>query len=475
MRGSSGSPLHWQSATELARAVAGRDVSPVEVVTAHLERIHTLDGRLHAFLAVFADEALAEAKRAEAAVMAGRPLGLLHGVPVAVKDLFAVKGTPTTGGSRFLTTPAPADSRVVARLRAAGAILLGKLNLHEFAFGPEGINAHHGTSWNPWDGGTHRMPGGSSSGSGVAVAAGLAPVGMGSDTGGSIRIPAACCGTVGLKPTYGRVSRAGVLPLSWSLDHVGPLTRTAADAARVLAATAGHDPRDPSSSPAAVADYVATVGRPVRGLRVGLLREYVDLADPVVQGPVVAAARELERLGSVVREVTLPLARFAGPVSLAILGPEAFAYHEPLLRRHAADYQPDVRQRLAVGRFVGATEYVQGQRARSRLCDEVNAALRAVDCLLTPTLPIVAPPLRVTEVRIGERQDTPRSALTLFTRLFNVTGHPVVAVPCGFAAEGLPVSIQLVGRPFDEATILQLAQAYQDATDWHTRRPPAAP
>jgi aspartyl-tRNA(Asn)/glutamyl-tRNA(Gln) amidotransferase subunit A len=337
------------------------------------------------------------------------------------------------------------------------------------------VNVHYGTSWNPWDAATHRMPGGSSSGSGVAVAAGLAPVGMGSDTGGSIRMPAACCGTVGLKPTYGRVSRRGVLPLSWSLDHAGPLTRTAADAALVLQATAGHDPRDPASSRAPVEDYVGNLRAPLRRLRVGLFREYVDQADPVVQKPVLAAAQVLQKLGCAVREVALPLARFAGAASFAILGPEAVAYHEPLLRRHAALYQPDVRQRMVVGRFVGATDYVQGQRARARIRDEVNAVLRQVDCLLTPTLPIVAPPVTATEVRIGERREAPRSALTAFTRLFNVTGHPVVAVPCGFSPDGLPVSLQLVGRPFDEATILRLAAAYQEATAWATRRPPAAP
>ena len=469
------SDLCWERATDLARAVAGRVVSPVEVVEAHLKRIDLLDGRLRAYLAVFADEALEAARRAEAAVMAGDPLGILHGVPVGMKDLFAVVGRPTTGGSRFLTAPAEDDSTVVTRLRQAGAIILGKLNLHEFAYGPEGINIHHGTSWNPWDATRHRMPGGSSSGSGVAVTAGLAPVGMGSDTGGSIRIPAACCGTVGLKPTYGRVSRAGVLPLSWSLDHVGPLTRSAADAALVLAAIAGHDPRDPASSHAPVADYISGLGGPVAGLRIGLLRDYVERADPAVREPVLAAARTLAELGGAVRDVALPLARFAGPASLAIVGPEAMALHEPWLRSHAGDYAPDVRQRLVAGRFVAATDYVQGQRARGRLRDEVNDVLGRVDCLLAPTLPIVPPPVTATEVTIGDRREPARGALTSFTRLFNLTGHPVVAVPCGFSAEGLPVSLQLVGRPFDEATILRLAQAYQDATAWHRRRPPAAP
>jgi len=466
--------LHWLGVMDLAGAIAAKKLSPVEVVSAHLARIGALDDRLRSYLAVFADTALAAARAAEVAVTAGRPLGPLHGVPVAVKDLYAVKGSPTTGGSRFLKEPAPADCTVVARLRAAGAIILGKLNLHEFAYGPEGINLHYGTSWNPWDATTHRMPGGSSSGAGVAVAAGLAPMGMGSDTGGSIRIPAACCGTVGLKPTYGRVSRAGVLPLSWSLDHAGPLTRSVADAAVTLAAIAGRDPADPSSAARPVPDYVAGLAGPVRGLRVGLLREYVEGSDPEVQAAVGAAAKALEDLGCRVEEVAIPAARYAPGASTAILAAEATAYHEPLLRRHAAEYAPDVRRRLLVGRFLTATDYVRGQRARRLIRDDAEAVLRRVDCLLAPTLPIPAPPLTATEVRIGGRTESPRVALTAFTRLFNLTGHPVVALPCGFSREGLPLSLQLVGRAFDEETILRLAHAYEGATEWHRRRPPAA-
>lgn len=468
------SDLHWLGLLELARQIAAKKLSPVEVVRAYLERIEALDGRLRSYLAVFADAALDAARAAEAAVAAGRPLGPLHGVPVAVKDLYAVKGTPTTGGSRFLKEPAAADCTVVARLRAAGAIILGKLNLHEFAYGPEGINVHYGTSWNPWDARIHRMPGGSSSGSGVAVAAGLAPMGMGSDTGGSIRIPAACCGTVGLKPTYGRVSRAGVLPLSWSLDHAGPLTRSVADAAVTLSVIAGHDPADSSSSTLPVPDYVAGLGAPVKGLRVGLFREYVEASDGEAQAAIAAAAGRLADLGCQVEEIAIPTARYAPGASTAIIAPEAMAYHESLLKRHAAEYAPDVRRRLLVGRFLAATDYVKGQRARLVIRDDVEAVLRRVDCLLAPTLPIAAPPLTATEVRIGGRTESPRAALTMFTRLFNLTGHPVVAVPCGFTRDGLPLSFQLVGRAFDEVTILRLAHAYEGATEWHARRPPAA-
>jgi aspartyl-tRNA(Asn)/glutamyl-tRNA(Gln) amidotransferase subunit A len=466
------SELNSLGVRELARAIAAREVSPVDVVKTYLARIEKLDGRFRCYLDVFADTALNAARAAEATVGRSESGHPLNGVPIAVKDLFAVKDTPTTAGSRFLNEPAAADCSVVARLRAAGAIILGKLNLHEFAYGPEGINLHHGTPWNPWDVTTHRMPGGSSSGSAVAVATGLAPAAMGSDTGGSIRIPAACCGTVGLKPTYGRVSRAGILPLSWSLDHAGPLTRRVEDAATILTAIAGRDPADPSSAGVPVEDYAAGLSASVRGHRIGLFSEYVEQAESQVQEAMTAAVRDFERLGCSVQEIALPKARYALGASYAIAGPEALAFHRPLLRQHASEYAPDVRRRLLAGGFPTAADYVKGQQARRLLRDEINRVLQNVDCILAPTLPIPAPPVSATEVKIGGRTESARLALTMFTRLFNVSGHPVVCLPCGFSREGLPLSLQLVGRAFDEATILRLAHAYEMATEWHRRRPP---
>ncbi|MBY0525874.1 MAG: amidase [Gemmataceae bacterium] len=465
------SELPWMGVVELARAIAAKKVSPVEVMRAQLARIEKLDGRFKSYISVFGEQALETARHAEKAATAGQRLGALHGVPVAVKDLYDVQGTPTTAGSRFLKTPAQRDCTAVARLRAAGAIILGKLNMHEFAFGPEGINEHFGTPWNPWDTSTHRMPGGSSSGSGVAVAAGLIPMGMGSDTGGSIRIPSALCNTVGLKPTYGRVSRAGIWPLAWSLDHAGPLTRSVEDAAAVLGVLAGHDPADPSSSGHAVPDYLGQLAAPVRGLRVGLLTEYVAEADPVVQTTVRAAAQVLDGLGCTVEEVKLPLARHGAGASFSILISEAGAFHDPLMRKHGTEYSPDVFRRLLVARFLSAGDYLKGQRARRLIREDVDKVLGRVDCLLTPTLPIAAPPLTATEVDIGDRKESARFALTMFTRLFNVTGHPALAVPCGFTGEGLPLSLQLVGRAFEEATILRLGHAFQQATEWHRHRP----
>lgn len=457
---------------QLVRQIAAREVSPVEVVRAHLARIDRLDGRLKSFLTVFADEAVREAQRAEAVLSGGAAPGPLHGVPVAVKDLFDVRGFPTTAGSRLLNTPAGHDSTVVARLRAAGAVILGKLNLHEFAYGPEGVNLHFGTPWNPWDAQTHRLPGGSSSGSGVAVAAGLVPMGLGSDTGGSIRIPAACCGVVGLKPTYGRVSRAGVVPLCWSLDHVGPLTGSVADAATVLGVIAGHDPADPSTSGRSVPPYAAELHRPVQGLRIGLLADCLEQSDPEVASAVSEAARLLRGLGCRIEEVRPARMRYATAAISAIAAPEALAYHDPMLRQHAPAYAPDVRRRVAVGYFLSGADYLKGQRARRLIRDEVEELFGRVDCLLGPTVPVAAPPLGAAEVPIRGRAENTRSALLRFTRPFNLTGHPAVAVPCGFSRDGLPLSLQIAGRAFDEATVLRLAHAYEQATDWHRRRPP---
>lgn len=468
------SELVWKPIAELTRLIAGREVSPVEIVQAYLDRIEALDGKLRAFITVCRDEALGAAKTAEAAVMRGESLGPLHGIPIGFKDLFATKGTRTTGGSKILAEWIPEeDATVVARLKAAGAIVLGKLNLHEFAYGPEGLNVHFGNTWNPWDAHTHRIAGGSSSGSGVAVAAGLAAGALGSDTGGSIRIPAALCGLTGLKPTYGRASRAGVLPLAWSMDHVGPMTRTAADAAILLGPMAGHDPWDPTTSGLPVPDYTAALTGDIRGLRVGVLRAFfLESAGLVLRQAVEQAVKRLQEQGVRVEEVGLETVAHASGASFAIVGAEALAYHEEWMKTRPDDYGPDVRDRLRLGAFVSATQYLKAQRARRLIRQEVDALLADLDVLIAPVTPIVATPVGQTEVVVeGDRQDV-RSSLIRLTRVFNLSGHPVCAVPCGFTVAGLPMGMQIVGRPFDEATILRVADAYQRVTDWHTRRPP---
>jgi aspartyl-tRNA(Asn)/glutamyl-tRNA(Gln) amidotransferase subunit A len=465
--------LIYASAAELARLVSGKEVSPVEIVRAHLERITALDGALKAFITVTADAALAAAREAEAAVVAGRPLRPLHGVPLGLKDLYDTAGVRTTGGSTILRDRIPAaDATVVRRLRDAGMIVLGKLNMVEFAFGPEGRNPHYGHARNPWDASTHRMAGGSSSGSGVAVAAGLAPVALGSDTGGSIRIPCSLCGLTGIKPTYGRVSRAGVLPLSWSMDHVGPMTRTAADAALVLAAMSGYDAADPTSSMLPVPDYSAALTGDVRGLRVGLLRTFFfESATPEVRAAVQTAATTLEKAGAVVDDVALPGVRHAAAGALAVVATEAMAYHAAWLRTRKADYDPDVSTRLMVGAFVTGAQYVRAQQARALLRREVDDALARHDVLLAPATPITAPGIDERQTTLGDGPSDVRSALIRLTRPFNFSGHPACSLPCGFGAGGLPIGMQIVGRPFDEVTVLRAADAYQRLSDWHVRRP----
>jgi len=466
--------LIWKPMTELARLIAAKEVSPVEVVQAYLERIEALDGKLRAYITVCREEALTQAKAAEAAVMNGQALGRLHGIPIGLKDLYATRGIRTTGGSKILADWVPEeDATVVTRLKDAGAIVLGKLNMHEFAYGPEGLNIHYGHAWNPWDPKTHLVAGGSSSGSGVAVVAGLCSGALGSDTGGSIRIPAALCGITGLKPTYGRASRAGVLPLAWSLDHVGPMTRTAADAALMLWAMAGYDPRDASSSVLPVPDYTAALTGQVKGLRVGLLRPFfLESAASVVRQAVEQAAKVLQDQGARVEEVALKTAEHAVGASFAIISPEALAYHEAWVRSRPEDYAPDVRDRLRVGAFVSATQYLRGQQARALIRNEVDAVLSKLDVLIAPATPIVATPVGQPEVRVESAQHEVRASLTRCTRIFNLSGHPACAVPCGFTSAGLPIGMQIAGRPFDEATVLRVADAYQRATDWHTRRPP---
>ncbi len=457
---------------EAAEMLRRRALSPVELTRACLARIRREDGDRRAFITVLDEQALAAAAAAEQEIAAGRYRGPLHGVPIALKDLVMTRGVRTTCGSRILKDWIPeADATVAVRLAEAGAILLGKLNMHEFAYGPTGVNPHYGTPRNPWDG--TRMPGGSSSGSGVAVAAGLVPGALGTDTGGSVRIPAALCGIVGLKPTYGRVSRAGVIPLAWSLDHVGPMTRTVADAALLLQVLAGRDPADPSTADGPVPDYGRALPGEVRGLRLGLLTEYFFAhLEAEVRKAVLAAARSLQALGASVEEVALPGIHHAGPASFAIIASEATAYHEPYLKSRAAEYGADVRARLTTGQFVLATQYLKAQRARQLLRAEVDAALGRVDALLFPTTPIPAPRLEAREATVEGLTEDVRWWLIRCTRPINVTGHPALSVPCGLTTDGLPIGLQIVGRYFDEATLFRIGHALETTSPLRGRRPP---
>ncbi|GIX49649.1 MAG: glutamyl-tRNA(Gln) amidotransferase subunit A [Candidatus Tectimicrobiota bacterium] len=459
---------------ELAPRLQRREVSPVEVTQAHLERIARENDRLRAYLTVLPERALAAARRAEAEIARGQYRGPLHGIPVAVKDLFAIRGVRMTCGSQILAQHvAQQQATVVQRLEDAGAVLLGTLNLHEFAWGATSINPHYGTPCNPWD--PTRLPGGSSGGSAVATRAGLAMATLGTDTGGSVRIPAALCGVVGLKPTYGRVSRHGVFPLCWSLDHPGPLTRSVTDAALVLQAIAGHDPADPTTRRLPVPDYAGALRGEVRGLRLGVPRPFFfEQLDEQVARAVEAALAVLRELGVTCVDLDLPLMRDVPGASLAIMVTEAYAVHEAWLRTRPQDYGADVRLRLALGSTVLGAHYLKAQRFRALLCQEVGEALRRVDALATPTTLLPAPRLDEPVVRLGGSEVVVAANLARFTRPFNLTGLPALSLPCGFSNEGLPIGLQLAGRPFDEATILRLAYAYEQHTSWHRRWPATA-
>ena len=440
-----------------------RELSPVEVTRTLLDRIAQLDAGLHAFVTLTADRALAEARAAEAALHRGDARPLL-GIPVAHKDIYCTQGIRTTGGSALLADWIPADDATcVRRWQEAGTILLGKLITHEFAFGLQMPGHRFQPARNPWN--LDHIPGGSSSGSGAALAAGLVMGATGSDTGGSIRGPAAFCGIVGLKPTYGRVSRAGVLTLSWTLDHAGPMARTVEDCAYLLQAMAGHDPADPASSRAPVDDYLAPLGGDIRGLRIGVPRTYFfDGIDSEVAQAFEAALTTLRGLGAEVRDVTIP-SLHTTPAFLLILMAEAFAYHERDVREQPELYGDVLRERILAGALVTAAEYTQAQRLRAQLCNDVAEVLHHVDVLATPTATTPATSFtRAQDPELG----FPRSNMAPF----NLTGLPTLALPCGFASSGLPLSLQLAGRPFEEAAVLRLGHAYEQATLWHTCRPP---
>jgi aspartyl-tRNA(Asn)/glutamyl-tRNA(Gln) amidotransferase subunit A len=449
----------------LAAKIRAREVSPVEVTEACLARIETLGPRLHAFIHVDAETALRTARIREAEVKAGRSRGPLHGVPLAHKDLFVWGGRAASCGTAFPEYfRSGQDATAVARLEAAGAVTLGRLNLAELAMGPFGDNAHHGDAETPWRAG--HCAGGSSSGSGAAVAGGLAYGALGTDTGGSIRLPAACCGIVGLKPTYGRVSRAGGMPLSWSLDHVGPLTRTVRDAAMLLGVIAGADPRDATASAQPVPDYVAALDRPVAGLRVGVPdRYYEEGLDAEVASAFRQAIEALRGLGAEVTECPVPDPMILNDLANLIARCESAAIHTRIARESPHALQPAVRTRLEVGFHVGAHDYLQAMRLRARATRTfVEDVFGRIDVLVAPTIPEPAPALAA--VKAGSPDEIVRrmGRFSRLTRPFNGLGLPALAVPCGLSADGRPLGLQIVGRPFDEATILRLGHAWEQAS-----------
>ncbi len=461
--------LCWLSLTEAARLIATRELSPVELTRAVLARIERLDPTLHAYLRVLPETALAAAEAAEAALAAGAPCGPLHGVPVAIKDLCDVRGELTTCASQVLdAAPAAEDATCVARLRAAGAVIIGKTHLTEFAL--MGYHPALPIPVNPWR--ADVSPGGSSSGSGVAVAAGLAFAALGSDTGGSIRMPAAWCGTVGLKPTWGRVSRAGVFPLGASLDHVGPLTRTVADAARMLDVLAGPDPRDPTTRRSAPPACAAALDAGVRGLRIGWDERYVaGFALPDVAAAVAAAVDVLVAEGAERVAVALPPVDHALLAAWPVLcGGDAAAAHAATFPSRAEQYGPSFRSFLDYAASLSARDYAAMHERRLAFAGALRATFESCDLLACPSF-FIGPVPREAMDPYGAFSDT-IAPFMRYTAPFNFSGSPTLSVPCGFSPDGLPYSLQLVGAHDGEALLCRAGHAYQTATDWHRRRPP---
>ncbi len=451
---------------EAARLIAGRQLSPVELTMACLARIDALDRRISSFLLTRPEAALAEAAAAEQEILRGDYRGPLHGIPIAHKDIVETAGIRTTAHSKLLRDFVPRrDATIVRRLAAAGTIMLGKTATHEFAMGGPSFDLPWPPARNPWN--TDHFTGGSSSGTGAAVAAGLILGGSGSDTGGSIRLPAAYCGVTGLKPSYGRVSRHGVLPLAYSLDHVGPLAWTVEDCAILLQAIAGYDPADPASAAVAVPDYRAALREDLRGVRIGVVRHFFESdyeIDDEARAAIDAALETMRTLGAELREIRLSPLQDYGACGWLILIAESWAVHEKVMRKRFRDYGKMMRNRVVLGAFLGAGDHVQALRLRRELADEMDAAMRDLDVLVTGITPGEAP-------RLDEKPGFESFQRPLMMP-FNVTGQPALAVRCGLSARGLPLALQIAGKPFDEASVLRVGHAYERATRWRGQRPP---
>jgi aspartyl-tRNA(Asn)/glutamyl-tRNA(Gln) amidotransferase subunit A len=460
--------LAYLSIAEAAALVETRTVSPIELTDAMISRAQALDGDLHAYLKKTFETAREEAKAAEAEISAGAYRGPLHGIPFAIKDIYETAGVETTAGSKLQTPHVPAqDAHTISLLRHAGAVMLGKLNLHEWAMGGTNVNYFFPTPKNPWD--QTRITGGSSGGSGLALAAGLCYGSLGTDTRGSIRMPASVCGITGLKPTYGRVSIRGIIPLVWSLDHSGPMARTAEDCALILNAIAGFDPLDPTSVDQPTDDYVAAVrdSSTLSGLRVGVPREFffdANEVDAEILSAVETSIGVLRELGAEVRDIAFP-----DPVHYQdnmLFNAESAAYHEERLRERPEELSPLPRERMKSSQSITGMDYARARWRQLEFKQKVAGILREVDLILTPTTPV--PPLKIVDIEPAG----PGRVMARHTAPFNTLHVPTISLPCGFTSEKLPVGLQLAGRWWEEGLVLRAAHAYQQATDWHKRRPP---
>ena len=467
------SQLPFISATELASLIKSREISPVEATEAYLERIPHVDGKLNSYITVTSERAMADARQAEQEIVSGKYRGPMHGIPIGIKDQVYTKGILTTGGSTILKDFVPTeDATVVTKLNEAGAVLLGKLNMSEFAMG-DAFEHPYGRPHNPWD--LSRNAGTSSSGSGAATAAFLCATSLGEDTGGSIRGPASFCGLVGIRPSWGRVSRHGVLGASWSMDQVGPISRTVSDCAITLAAIAGHDPKDGYTWDIPVPDYLADMSGGVQGLKIGVITERVEgnAVDPQVRDLVLKALAQLGELGAVVSDIEIPLIAQSAAISTAVTYGDVSGVHREGIDQRLKEYDYNIQLRLLTGAILPAQAHQKAVRLRHMIRQQILDALDQVDVLVMPTSSIPASTL--TEKAGVESKAAFMEMLggrRSFTAPFNLANVPALSINCGFTCEDLPVGLQIAGKPFDESMVFRVAHAYEQATDWHTRRPP---
>lgn len=460
------------SSANLARAIRAKKVTALAAMEAVLARADSVQEKLNCFVRIDHNEALAAARLADAELSRGVVRGPLHGVPMAHKDMYYREGVPSSCGSKIKRDmPAPSTSTALKRLDAAGAIQFGVLNMAEFAYGPTGHNYHLGHCRNPWN--PEYITGGSSSGSGSAVAARASFAALGSDTGGSIRAPATFCGLSGIKPTWGRVSRYGAMPLSFSMDTVGPLTRSVEDCALIMGVIAGADPLDPTASQHPVPDYTAQLSRPIKGLRIGTAKRYFyDGIDHEIESLIMASLQQYAKLGAEIVEVDLPDMEPWSHAAVMIIAAEAGAAHANWLRTRPQDYSEQVRARLELGLSIPATTYIESLRLRGVALQQFSKAVFGkVDMLHVPSVSFQTPTIEETNVGGGATMMKVMSNITRLTRPGNFLGLPCLSVPAGFSKNGMPTAMQLIGRPFDEATLFAAGHAYQQATDWHLKAP----
>lgn len=459
-----------RSIQQLSRRIRGREISPVELTRDCLARIENLNRKLNAFITVMADSALADARLAEQEIQRGNYRGPFHGIPIGLKDILDTTSTRTTAASAQYKDRIPtADAEVVRRLRAAGAIILGKQNLHEFAYGGSSMISFYGEVHNPWD--VSRLTGGSSGGSAASVASGLGFAAIGTDTAGSIRLPAAYCGVVGLKPTYGRVSARGVVPLAWSYDHVGPITNSVHDAALMLHAIAGYDAGDPASVDAPVPDFITNLDQFPVGLRIGVVRAYFfDSLDPEIAAAMEEAIQVFRKLSAEIREdIKLEVS-----TDRTLSSAESYAFHQPMVMRSPELYQPATLTRIKSGESISSADAECAKRDLEASRHAIRNIFNEVDILLTPTVPI--PPPSIDELQKRPENLRPAELVMLRnTRPFNVWGIPAISVPCGFTTDGLPIGLQLAAAPWREDPLLRVAYAYERSTEWHERNRPIVP